>query len=952
MGPVAGASRPLALAAAVLAALAAAAGAIGQDVDPSPSGEAAPAVESERLYLSGSGPEAPRGWEFRIDSGRGARQWRVISVPSNWELEGYGRYTHGKQWWQPAEKAVYRTRFAAPRRFRGRRVELVFEGVMTDAEALLNGRPVGAAHRGGYTRFAWDVSALLAYGRENVLEVRVAEGSADASVNRAEREADYWTFGGIYRPVYLEAHPAASIAHLAVDARHDGRLAVRLEVAGQAATEVRLAVESLAGEPVGGVLTAAVGPGGTARVEGLVEGAAPWSAEHPVLHRLRAELVGSAGEVLHRRELRIGFRTVELRVGEGLFVNGRRVLLKGVNRHSHWPETGRAVPAAVNRRDAELIRSMNMNAVRTAHSPPDTDFLDACDELGLYVLDELPGWHDAYDTSVGSAILREMVRRDVNHPSVILWANGNEGGWNPELDRLFGEHDPQRRPVLHPGSRALGIEASHYSDWQELRGLARQRSGAEGGPPPVLLPTEILHALYDGGGGASLEDYWRLLRSSGRLAGAFLWSLFDEGVVRTDEAGRIDTAGNRGADGLLGPHRQPEASYRAVRDLWSPVQPAAVRFSAEAVEIELENRFDETDLAECTGRWRWLALPHQPAPDAQVRTVAAGETPLPAAEPGTGAALRLPRPPGPEIADAVELRVLAPDGRELMTWAFADETAELVAVAREPEVEVPEPRIEVERDGVLLTARGAAGSWARFDLDSGALAAVGQGDLSLALAGGTRRADGRQALLDAVDVESRGGAVVIRARYDGPLEAATWTFHGDGRLRLDYTLRVGQDEADYVGIGFAGLEGRLRSLTWLGSGPFRVWRNRTAGGRLGVWRTDWNDSMTGVDWIYPELPGFYAGVRWARLATDSGTLTVMPDPGLFLGVLEPRFPADARTAVAQVPGGLTVLHEIPAIGTKFHRPEALGPAAGRRLPPGSYRGGVWLRFTDDLPAAP
>ncbi len=906
-------------------------------------------VDSERLYLSGTGPDDARGWEFRIDSGRRAGQWRVIPVPSNWELQGYGRYAHGKDWWRPAETAVYRTGFSVPSRFRHRRVELVFEGVMTDAEVLLNGRPVGEVHRGGFTRFAYDVSTLLRYHRPNDrrpnrLEVRVAEESADPSVNRAEREADYWTFGGIYRPVYLEVHPAASITQLGVDARHDGRLTVDVESVGRVSAEVRLQVETLEGEPVGDSLTAPVVAEGT-RIEGQIEGVAPWSAESPNLYRLRVELAEPAGEVLHRRVVRIGFRTVELRPGEGLFVNRRRVLLKGVNRHSHWPETGRSVPAAVNRRDVELIRSMNMNAVRTAHSPPDADFLDACDELGVYVLDELPGWHDAYDTEVGSRILREMLRRDVNHPSIILWGNGNEGGWNTELEPLFGELDPQRRPVVHPGARALGFEGSHYSDWAELgRLIAEPPDGNASAPPPVLLPTEILHALYDGGGGASLDDYWRRLRSSQRLGGAFLWSLFDEGVVRTDQAGRIDTSGNRGADGLLGPYRQPEASFHAVRELWSPVQIIGFRFSPSEVEVDLENRFDETGLADCTLRWRWLALPRFPEPGLEVGVAPGGERALPAAAPGEQVLLRLPRPPGPPAAAAVELRAFAPDGRELMVWVLSDDLPDPVAAAWWDGAGSGGHEVRSEQDGSLLTLRSAAGGWARFDLGTGELVELGDGERRLPLAGGARRADGRRARLDGVEIEARGRSVVVRARYQGALDEATWTFHGHGRLRLDYVLRGDEHDVDYLGVGFDGLEERVRSLTWLGLGPYRVWRNRLAGGRLGVWRTEWNDSVTGVDWRYPELPGFYAGVRWASLSTDVGTLALAPDPGLFLGVLQPRFPSGARTAVANVPEGLTVLHQIPAIGTKFHAPQALGPAARRRLPPGPRRGGLWLRF--------
>ncbi len=320
-------------------------------------------------------------------------------------------------------------------------------------------------------------------------------------------------------------------------------------------------MESLDGEPLGEPLSAALAAAGPTRLAGRVEGVAPWSAESPTLYRLRVELAEPGGEVLHRRLLRVGFRTVELRPGEGLFVNGRRVLLKGVNRHSHWPESGRAVPAAVNRRDVELIRAMNMNAVRTAHSPPDRDFLDACDELGLYVIDELPGWHDAYDTGVGEKLVAEMVRRDVNHPSILFWANGNEGGWNPALDDDFARHDPQRRPVLHPDEVYSGVETFHYPRFQQLffaleedRLITRVRRWL--GRSRLVMPTELLHGLYDGGLGAGLEGFWDLIRESPRGAGLFLWAFLDEGVVRTDRDGELDTFGNYAPDGLVGPYRR------------------------------------------------------------------------------------------------------------------------------------------------------------------------------------------------------------------------------------------------------------------------------------------------------------------------------------------------------------------------------------------------------------
>ena len=136
-----------------------------------------------------------------------------------------------------------------------------------------------------------------------------------------------------------------------------------------------------------------------------IDNPAPWSAESPTLYSLESRL-SRAGEMLHRRTEEFGFRTVEVRRGEGLFVNDHRVLLKGVNRHSFWPTSGRTMNQRLNWADAELIKSLNMNAVRTAHYPPDVDFLKACDELGIYVIDELAGWHDAYDTNVGRNLVR------------------------------------------------------------------------------------------------------------------------------------------------------------------------------------------------------------------------------------------------------------------------------------------------------------------------------------------------------------------------------------------------------------------------------------------------------------------------------------------------------------------------------------------------------------------
>jgi hypothetical protein len=141
------------------------------------------------------------------------------------------------------------------------------------------------------------------------------------------------------------------------------------------------------------------------------------------------------------------------------------------------------------------MKAMNMNAVRSSHYPPDTHFLDAADELGLYVIDELPGWQAGYETTIGETLVREMVIRDVHHPSVIFWANGNEGGRNPELDDDFARHDLQRRPVISPYATLGGVFCEHYPEggWSRPEAVrppdARRRTASSSPPPASRQPS-------------------------------------------------------------------------------------------------------------------------------------------------------------------------------------------------------------------------------------------------------------------------------------------------------------------------------------------------------------------------------------------------------------------------------------------------------------------------------
>ncbi|HYU42045.1 MAG TPA: glycoside hydrolase family 2 TIM barrel-domain containing protein, partial [Vicinamibacteria bacterium] len=608
----------------------------------------APAPETEIRYLSGHGKDDGVAWEFFCTGGRRSGQWTTIPVPSNWELQGFGTYNYGHDPEKATEEGRYRLRFDAPAAWHGRKVALVFEGAMTDTEVRVNGRSAGAVHQGGFVRFQYEVARLLKLGDTNLLEVTVRKTSADESVNFAERSADYWIFGGIFRPVYLEIAPAESIERTAIDARADGSFRIDVHLDGIATADtVEARLETLEGVAVSAPLRARLERHQSrATLSTAVPNPRTWSAETP--HLYRAVVTLSRGRsIVHRVRERFGFRTVEVRSGDGLYVNGRKVRLKGVNRHSFWPDSGRTTSAALSHGDVDLMKAMNVNAVRSSHYPPDTHFIEAADERGLYVVDELPGWQAPYDTAVGTRLAREMVVRDVNHPSVILWTSGNEGGHNPELDDLFGRYDPQRRPVLNPYATLSHVFAQHYPDYAALQ---KALSG-----DTVYLPTEFLHGLYDGGGGAGLDDYWSLVTKSRVSAGGFLWSFADEAVRRTDRGGALDTDGNHAPDGVVGPYREKEGSFYSIRDIWSPIQ-VPLKALGETFDgrVPIENRYDFTNADRCRFRVRLVRFRGPGGPGGH-ETVYEAVAPSPSIAPGETGTLVLELPSSWREADALLL---------------------------------------------------------------------------------------------------------------------------------------------------------------------------------------------------------------------------------------------------------------------------------------------------------
>lgn len=558
------------------------------------------ATETQRVYLSGHGKDDAVPWRFMCTTGALSGFWTNIPVPSNWDVKGFGHLTYKKDYSNAiTECGLYEKDFNAPKRWKDKRVFLVFEGAMTDTTAKVNGQSVGPTHQGGFYRFKYEVTDKLKPGAKNKLEVTVAKHSANESVNRAERLADYWVFGGIYRPVYLEVVPQQFIERVAIDARADGAFAMDVFLNGVTdADEVEAQVVTLGGKKVGDKFSerpltpslspsdgerVAVRPGEgkstrSVRLQTRIPSPKTWTVETPNLYRVEVRLKRGK-EVLHQFTERFGFRTFEVREGDGLYLNDQKIILKGVNRHSFWPDSGRCLSEAVHRLDITTIKEMNGNAVRMSHYPPDVEFLDLCDELGLYVFDEIGGWQKFYDTDIGTKIVEETVTRDVNHPSILFWDNGNEGGFNTNLDKFYGEFDIQQRRVLHPWATFSGINTSHYLAYDKAQAACAgvktyyadgQEHVVTNDPARyIYMPTEFIHGLYDGGAGAGLEDYWGMMMKSPLFAGGFIWVFADEGIKRPD-TGQIDVAGNQAPDGIVGPYREREGSFYTIKEIWSP----------------------------------------------------------------------------------------------------------------------------------------------------------------------------------------------------------------------------------------------------------------------------------------------------------------------------------------------------------------------------------------------
>jgi beta-galactosidase len=823
--------------------------------------------------------------------------WATLPVPAHWQLHGYGKpaYTN-VQYPFPVDPPYvpddnptgeYRRTFELPESWPGGDAVLRFEGVDSCFAVWCNGEQLGTS-KGSRLPVEFSVGELLEPG-ENVLTVRVHQWSSGSYLE----DQDMWWLSGIFRSVSLLARPADGLADFFVHADYDHET-------GIGRLRVETSAPALLGIPELGVKDAQAGE---LREFADVE---PWSAEVPRLYD--AELTTPGEKV----RLRIGFRTVKITGGQ-LTVNGRAILIRGVNRHEWHPDHGRAVPAETMREDLLLMKRHNINAVRTSHYPPNPDFLGMCDELGLWVIDEcdlethgfsLVGWagNPSADPAWRPALLdrmRRMVERDKNHPSIIIWSLGNEAGTGDNLAAMADwvhDRDPGR-PVHYEGdydSPYVDVYSRMYPSHAEVAAIGLGEEPVTADPKndahrrglPFIM-CEYAHAMGTGPGG--LLEYQELFERHPRNQGGFVWEWIDHGIRQQAEDGteffayggdfgEVVHDGNFVADGLLFPDRQASPGLVEFKKIIAPVR---ITPDPQAGTVRVDNGHDFASTAHLAFSWSVAT---------EGAEVEAGSLDVPAVPAGGSATIALPELPAAKGETWLTVRATlgadapwAEAGHEI-AWGQAKVAADIVEISP-----IGESTVEV-RDGLIIVGPGS------FDPRSGVLrefAGIGvEGpvldvwraptDNDIAVHGEWSAAtEWRRIGLDrlthrVIAVETGTRELVVRTR----VAAATtnlglrtdyrWSARGDAlRLRVDMTPD-GPWWCPLPRIGVRlGLPGRFDAVEWFGRGPGEAYPDMREAGRVGRFTSTVDDLQT--PYVFPQDNGNRTEVRWATVTAPDGS---------------------------------------------------------------------------------
>jgi beta-galactosidase len=894
-----------------------------------------------RAYLHSDAPKLSLNgqWQFRLSLGirsAPADGWQLgkelngfvnLPVPSSWSMHGHGApaYTNVQFPFAVEPPHVPEANpigdhvvvFEAGPEFLPQSL-LRFDGIESTGTVWLNGVELGTT-RGSRLAHEFDVSGILKEGK-NTLGVRVAQFSAASYVE----DQDMWWLPGIFRDVTLQSRPAGGIDDVFVHADYDHRtgegvLLVEVSRGGKAIDAVVRVPDLNLDIPAG--------------TEVRVPAVEPWSAEVP---RLYEATVSSPGESI---SLQVGFRSIIIEDAQ-FKVNGRRILLRGVNRHEHHPRLGRVVPRDVVEAELRLMKQHNINAIRTSHYPPHPEFLALADQLGFYVVLECDlethgfesaGWaqNPSDDPQWETALLdrmRRTVERDKNHPAVVMWSLGNEAGTGRNLaamSRWTKDRDPSR-PIHYEGdwsSAYVDVYSRMYASQAETaligQGIEPPLEDAELDARRRAMPfvlCEYVHAMGNGPGG--MTEYQELFEKYPRLMGGFVWEWLEHGITVASPDGGEHYAyggdfgeevhdGNFVTDGLVDADRNPRPG---LLDFKKVIEPLRITVAADWSGFAIRNGQDFAD----TGAYSFRYVV-----DAAGGTLDAGTVEVAPVAPSAGAVVALPGSvassaaglPGGEPAVLTVSAVLAADS----AWAPAGHEVAWGQAVRGPSAAaMPEPVEPVSFQnsdlhlgpvvfsrltgmptsigGLSVEKLGLTLWWPPTDNDLGREWG-GADDRPLA----TQWTDARLNLLHArllgisAEVTPEGGqALTVRTRVSaadkqyGVFVDYTWTSDGETaalrtQVRPDGEWANRGFDVEWARIGLEILLGNETSrVSWFGQGPHQSYPDTGQGTRTG-WFSLSLPEMD-VDYVRPQESGARSGVRSAAVTMDGGTLEISGDP--------------------------------------------------------------------------
>jgi beta-galactosidase len=865
-----------------------------------------------------------------------ASSWDDIPVPGNWQLQGnYDSpiFTNIDYPFEPNPPYVpkevnstglYRTTFSLPDSWKENEIFIRFEGVQSAMYLWVNGHKAGY-HEDGMLPAEFNITAYL-QNAENLIAVEVINWSDGTYLE----DQDFWRLSGIYRDVFLFAVPRTHIRDFSVfndldHAYRDATVNVNIQINNRnthqaKGIQVSMKLKDLSGNTL---LTATSQPQNidrqqekTVTLSGKIENPLKWSAEAPNLYTLSLELLDQQGRLMQAIATQTGFRKVELKDGL-LLINGKAIKFKGVNRHEFDMRTGRYVTRESMIQDILLMKQHNINAVRTCHYPNHPDWYDLCDQYGLYVVDEanveshglwvkeiyvgeLPEWK--------SAIVERntnMVARDKNHPSVIIWSMGNESGWGVNFDAAYEaiKHmDTEKRPVHYESKNpAYAPVLSRYDILSDMYPSLERiiRFFNEDASRPVII-CEYAHSMGNSAG--NFRKYWNLFYQYERMQGGFIWDWVDQGIRSKDKNGKpfwniinhID--GANANDGLVNPDRMPQPELQEVKKVFQNFNVKNIDVNAGLISVSNDNYFVSSGNVALT----WTILQN----GAPVYT---GEIQNLFIAPQSQSPMKLDYPQG--LIQPGNEYFLNLSFRTRNATLYADEAFEIASEQfpldmrqdKTPDITIPANDVHLSvKQGKGLTVTGRNFT-VRFDKQTGAIASYTCQNKSLIEApvlpyfwrvptdndegggGNSFASRWRKAGLDSFRIVPLGmhhatfaGEVQVTAtnkllfNTGNIVQTSRYTIHSDGQIEIATTFVVEESLPPLARAGMLWvLPASFNQVQWYGRGPFESYEDRKEAAFTGMYSTQVKDQH--FPYVMPQENGNKTDVRWLRVTSADGS---------------------------------------------------------------------------------